>query len=294
MTPALRNHLLSNLAGWTAAASCAFGALAIGFLFLRLPGLPNAERSRVDAAAWPPVESLAGLDWSVFSGFGGAAPGGTDSDFRLAGTFFQYGRSGEDARRAILDHVSAGRQVLVSEGDRIGNTEVVRIFHNRVVLRENSRERELWLSFSRAATTPHDDGQGQKDGAEAGAAIETSRFGKRAAERRWVFRRDALLEYYNELLEDPMRLSTVFASLKPVYEQNKIGGYYLDVEGEEDFFNSVGLRQGDIVRKVNSMNMTSQRRAEYFIREFVDSRINAFVLDVERGNKPEKLVYLVR
>jgi hypothetical protein len=42
------------------------------------------------------------------------------------------------------------------------------------------------------------------------------------------------------------------------------------------------------------MRMTNRRRAEYFIKEFVKDRANAFVLDIERGGKPHKLIYQVR
>jgi hypothetical protein len=37
--------------------------------------------------------------------------------------------------------------------------------------------------------------------------------------------------------------------------------------------------------------MTSQRRAEFFIREFIDNRSNAFVLEIERGGLPVVLTY---
>ena len=68
----------------------------------------------------------------------------------------------------------------------------------------------------------------------------------------------------------------------------------LDVAGEADFFAAMGMQQGELIRKVNSMNMTSQKRAEYFMGEFMKYLVNAFVLDIERGGKPEKLIYLVR
>ena len=56
----------------------------------------------------------------------------------------------------------------------------------------------------------------------------------------------------------------------------------------------MGLRQGDVVRRVNSLHMTSQKRAEYFIGEFVKGGLGAVVLDIERDGRPEKLVYLVK
>ena len=43
----------------------------------------------------------------------------------------------------------------------------------------------------------------------------------------------------------------------------------------------MGLQQGDVIRKVNSMNV-SQRRAEFMLAEFVRHNLNAVVIDVDR------------
>jgi type II secretory pathway component PulC len=82
--------------------------------------------------------------------------------------------------------------------------------------------------------------------------------------------------------------------MKPDYQGSAIAGYRLDIEGEERFFKDVGMKPGDVVRKVNSMAMVSQSRAEFFIREFVKGNLGAVVLDIERQGQPEKLVYLIR
>jgi hypothetical protein len=42
------------------------------------------------------------------------------------------------------------------------------------------------------------------------------------------------------------------------------------------------------------MDMTSRTRAEYFIKEFIHDRANAFILEVERGGDPVKLIYQFR
>ena len=73
-----------------------------------------------------------------------------------------------------------------------------------------------------------------------------------------------------------------------------IAGYVLGMEGEKEFFQAAGLQDGDVVRKVNSINMTSQKRAEYLIREFLQSRISALVFDIERDNQAQKLIYFIR
>ncbi len=125
-------------------------------------------------------------------------------------------------------------------------------------------------------------------------ALESSRFGKRVGENRWVFNREELLKYYQEVLDEPERIAKVYLSLKPDYQGESIEGYRLASEGEADFFKAVGLQEGDTIRKVNSMRMVSQRRAEYFLSEFLKNRVSALVLDVEREGKPEKMIYLIR
>jgi hypothetical protein len=156
----------------------------------------------------------------------------------------------------------------------------------------------LWLNFSKPA--------GGAVGAEPGAETPskgreadvgpTDKFGGRqVGDNRWVFRRQAIMDYYSTLRDEPERLVRIFDSMKPMYDaENRIEGYHLGIEGEADFFAAAGLREGDVVRKVNSMEMTSRRRAEYFIKEFVADRANAFIIDVERDGQPLKLMYEVR
>ena len=241
--------------------------------------------------------------WRVFVGRPGTAESRDGHPllkrFRLAGTFFvsAEGGDGEGNRRAILDDVGKSQQVLVGEGDKVDEVDVVRIHQDHVILRSGTEEVDLWLSFSGGvASSGRSDAGSATSGSsmEDEPALETSRFGKRIAENRWVMSRESVMKYYEEILEDPERIAALFVSMKPDYQDNKIKGYYLDPEGEEDFFKAVGMQPGDVVRKVNSMNMTSQKRAEYFIGEFVKNRANAIVIDIERQGKPEKLIYLVR
>ena len=119
--------------------------------------------------------------------------------------------------------------------------------------------------------------------------------GKKLGKNSWVFQREPLVAYYQELMNDPSRLVKVFDSMKPARGDNgKITGYRLSVEGEADFFEAAGLKDGDVVKEVNSVPMTNRRLAEYFIGEFARGRANGFVLGVERGQKTEKQVYQVR
>lgn len=215
--------------------------------------------------------------------------------FRLAGTFFyQESDQAPTARSAILDDLQTTTQHWVKEGDTLDEMEVLRIYRDRVIVRDRGNELEIRLSYSDTmdaeSTTPVASGE------EEPAPLETTRFGKRIGENRWVMQRSALEAYYRELLDDPERIVQVYQSMTAVRggEENEVLGFRLDPVGEQAFFTAVGLREGDEIRKVNSMNMTSQPRAEYFLSEFMKDRLGAVVLDVVREGEEQKLIYLIR
>lgn len=282
-------------------------AMAGGLLVAaaRLPKFTDAAAPTPAAPPWPDAVAIPSSAWTAIQRSQGvpaqAERGPLAARFRLAGTFFLFG--GEDGaaseanRRAVLDDLQKNEQHLVREGDRVDDYEVVRVFEDRLYLRAAGVEYELALSFvsttavsAAASAAP----AASSDSLEDQPALETSRFGKRVGSNRWVFQRDELLKYYREVLDEPERIAALYMSLKPDYQENAVAGYVLEEEGERDFFQAVGLRQGDVVRRVNSMRMTSQRRAEYFMSEFLKDRVSALVLDIERGGKPEKLIYLIR
>lgn len=215
--------------------------------------------------------------------------------FRLAGTFFVDSADGQVRRKAIIDDLGLRTEQIVGEGDSVGAARVEQIFYDHVRLLVGGSSEDVWLDFGR--------GRGGAEAAsatnapaEAPGASATNRFGgaKLQADR-WQFSRQGLLNYYQELLDEPDRMVTIFDSLKPVRDDKaKITGYVVGVEGEAEFFKAIGLQNGDIVRKVNSVPMTSRRRAEFFIDEFLKDRMNVVVLDIERGDQPAKQVYLVR
>jgi type II secretory pathway component PulC len=256
----------------------------------------DAIASTSPASVPPPAVLPASLDWSVFQNEQAPTPaarGALSRRFRLAGTFFAYGSAAGDTRRAVLHDLQAAVQMIIGEGESIGDVKVVRIASDRVILRRGLEEAELWLGFSRADPESSAD---DPAAAESDADGKESAFGgRKTGEHSWVFRRDALQDYYQDVLDDPERLVRIFDSMKAVRGENRrITGYRLDILGEGDFYRAAGMRQGDIVRKVNGMNMTSRRRAEFFIGEFARNRANVFELEIERNGQPLKLTYQIR
>ena len=300
MSPVVFRRQWLYRAGWPALVLAVVAILALWRGSAMLPDVPSRQSSMADLPppVWREPVSLALRDWTIVQNKTGLAaePESLNRRFRLAGTFFEYGGTAGDKRKAIIDDLSRDSQVITSEGERLGEVEVLRIYRDRVVLRDGADEVELWLGAgdraARAATgVPGDTDRGGRSEFEEPGAFG----GKRIAKDRWVFMRDRLLAYYQELMDEPERLVAVMDSLKPLYEEEgQISGYQLGIEGEAEFFAAVGMHEGDIVRKVNSMPMINRRRAEHFIRQFVENSANAFVVDVERAGAPVKLVYEIR
>ncbi len=294
-----RIKLLQTAAAAVMIAAALFLAWRVRAAF-NLPRLPDGggHVTEVSPAAGP---AAAPWNGAAFPKNPAATPvfnGELARRYRLAGTFFASGEH-QQSRKAIIDDLQAKgpeNQKLVGEGDTLddGGVLVASIQTEFVVLRAGMREEKIWLSFAGGPSHAAAESDRAGQAAAGGAADMLARFGARVEDRRWLLKRDALLQYYQELMADTERLGKVFESLKPVYQQSRIAGYVLDVAGEKDMFHAFGLRQNDVIRKVNSMPMNSQRRAEYFISEFVKNRVNGFVLDIERDGKPQKFVYLIR
>lgn len=287
--------------------------LAMAWFVRAYWGLQAVDVSGVEADGasptydWPAPATFAPGSWTVVQRRGGSVPaqmGPLGQRFRLAGTFFAYPGDGDPAhsgtRHAIVDDVQQQQQHLLQEGDEVDAIRVVSIFRDRIVLRGPAGEEELWLSFTSKSSPGRE--PPARDRAETPLrfedmpALETSRFGKRIGENRWVFQRDELVRYMDELQDDPERLTAIFMAMQPDYDEDEehITGFRLDKLGEDVLYDAAGFQNGDIVREVNSIPMTSAARAEYLIREFVNERISAVVFDIERDGRPEKLIHLIR
>lgn len=206
--------------------------------------------------------------------------------YRLVGVFKMLSGGGECA---ILDDLKENRQLLLCSGEEKEGLKMEEVGLDYAVVSDGPR----WARLRISADPSSGGGSG---GYAASEVISTNRFGYRIGEMRWEFSRDALMDYYQEMMDHPERLVGLFNALEPDYgEDERIEGYRVNTErGEAEFFDEVGLKQGDVIRRLNSLSMTSQRRAEFCIGEFVKGRLGAVVLDIDRQGKPEKLVYLIK
>lgn len=287
--------------GLTGLCALATAGTALAYAVLWRADPPRAETPAAGKPVFPELEAPTAAAWAALR----PAPhrparvgGGPAARFRLAGTFLVLvggadpdGAPAEELRKAIVDDLEQGSQLLVGEGERIGPVLVTRVWADRIVVTAEGETYELRLTY-RSGEPGETDAGSAGEGERGEAALETTRFGTRIAEGRWRLSRPALLQYYEELLDEPERIARLYETFEPIYTPDRrIEGYRIEVKGEEDFLRAAGLQPGDVVRAVNSMPMTSQRRAEFFIREFLQNRLDTIVLDIERDGVAQKLIY---
>lgn len=278
-------------------------ALALAAALFGL-ALLHAGDERLAAAAPPPSppwhETPASLnpDFSVLRGPAdvGASTNATAflDAFRYVGSFFFSRGDDETMRRGVLSYLPENRQEIVSDGTVVAGVRVKRIGEDHIVLEKNGVEGTLTLG--NGDTPMMHSYLDQASTGDAAAGPRRTRFGEQTDDGVWTLEKEALQAYYDELLEEPERLLQVFDSMAPLYSEDggSIEGYQLQAVGEQAFFEAVGVREGDIVRKVNALPMTNRGRAEFFIRQVVQDRVSAIVIDIERDGTPKRLVYQLR
>ncbi len=302
---AFTSHIFSGQQRWGALSvgvSTGLAAVLLAMMIQRVrlvdvctaPGVEAPDAPALDFAAALP--SLAPA-FAVLQGMTDSSAGVASflADYRFVGTFFTYGAddAGAQWRRGVLSYLPSQQQDIVSEGSVLEGATVVALHEDRIVLAKDGVTGALMLgqasgdlrtSLQSTASQP------------AVAATSSTRFGEQTGDGVWSIEKKALADYYEELLDAPERLLQVFDSMRPLYGEDGsyIEGYTLQAVGEKEFFEAVGFREGDVVRRVNSLDMTNRGRAEFFIKQVVQDRLSAIVIDIEREGAKKRLVYQLR
>lgn len=225
---------------------------------------------------------------------------GAECPLRLVGTFSVYsgGRLEPAGIKAILDIAGRGKQVIAKEGETLLGYRVVAIAPDHMELRdEGGHTVTLFLSLARGPSGQSGQDEPGRFGDQSGEIVTSDGlfWGRHVTSNRWILRYDALRKKFDEIMGDPEKLAALFLSFEDVLDaEGRTTGYELRPAVEPELFEAIGLRTGDIIRCVNSMRMTSARRARYFVREFSAGRLGAVVLDIERAGHTNKLIYLIR
>lgn len=260
---------------------------------------PPSSFQRAHSPLEPGATPLAGLYSVMRSAERGVHAGELSRRFRLAGTILSVSNIAAGEPMAIIDdRDTVTQRIVVRNGEVVPGVVLTQVRAESVVLNGPAGEEEIFLEKAGGEGAMASVGALTVEPLDAGSAPEAFD-GKQVFPNRWEFDRTTLLDYYAELRNEPERLLSVFDSMDPVYVtdpdgERRITGYVVDVVGEADFFSAAGLSNGDIVRSVNSVLMTNRRRAESFIKSFVEGELTTFVLEVERNGETSKQVYMVK
>lgn len=222
-------------------------------------------------------------------------PTGSVPGLRLAGTFLAYGgdQAGID-RLAVIETAEAGGQITVTIGDELAGATVTEISRDRLALRDPDGTTRFLLAFEEGGPRRGPEDSGTEGEIGAWETVDPETLVYPVSPFRRVINRNAVLALQERILRDPAEAARVLALAQPVQGARGLDGYRVGAFGNQELIGAFGLAPGDIVRKVNSVELTSPQRAEYFYREFMRDELTALVLEVDRGGVTTNLIFSVR
>lgn len=251
------------------------------------PPVPEAGgRTPTEAVARTPAASApdrprAGqiAEWHLFGRADpGTAPGGGGRaapidapETRLNLTLRGLYATEDPARaRAIIAAPNGEERSYRVDDELPGGAELSAIYADRIILLRNGRHETLRLP---------------REALGAGAASGSSRKvdpNPRAGE---------ILAEYRGMMETNPRALTDLMRPVPANENNRFAGFRLYPGNRPELFQQLGLRPGDLVTRVNGVELDSATRAAEVLQSLRDSQ--QITLQVQRGNQTLDLAFSV-
>lgn len=210
----------------------------------------------------------------------GARPAAASSSLRLLGT------GGEGAERyAVIEDLRAKRQIVLKLGERIDGAELVAVGWRRATLRRDGAERVL--------TVPADLGLHPKAAAAGRAAGPKGLAAARDAAVRRIGE-DHFLIARDEVDHQLANLSQVFTQMRavPNLRDGRTDGFRIFAIRRGSIFQRIGLRNNDVVRRINGVELNDPARAMGLLQELQGA--TRLEVDVLRGGEPRTLSYEIR
>ncbi len=210
-----------------------------------------------------------------------AATTTASGDLTLLGT----GGAGPE-RFGILEDKKEKEQRLVRLGDDLAGGEVVEIGWRRLVVRRGARE-EVFL-------VPPD--VGLDGGSKPARTTSRKRPSSETADSSRVktLGDDRFLISRDEVDHQLENLSTLFTQMRavPSMKDGATQGFRVFAIRRDSLFQELGLRNNDVVQRINGVELTDPTRAMGLFEELKnETRLS---VDVLRGGKPRTLSYEIR
>jgi general secretion pathway protein C len=275
MAVARRHRLAVELALLALVASLAAHGVgtALRTALDELPPAPAVAAPAPPPTAGPLADYAVIAERDVFNPPGGVVPTATADALRLWGV----GRRGREAQ-AVIEDPATGRQDLYRVGDHVGDARITAIEWDRVTIAVGGREEVLALSPP--ATEPAAEAPPAALAPAGDARI------RRTGENAFVVDRRALTG------ADSM--SGLLTQLRAVAEvhDGRPAGFRLFHIRDDSLFARLGLRDGDVVQRVNGEPVAEPAALLAFLQRL--GREPRVALDIVRADAPRTLVYDLR
>ncbi len=241
---------------------------------------PAAPPSQAAPPVLPASAYAVIYERDVFNAVKGHAPSAagddvkrTDLNVKLWGTAVLH----DPAQSfAIIEDQAKKRQALYRVGDTIlDSATLARVDWDKVVLDRDGEEEILELSSARGPS-----------GAQAAASASAERIRKTADNKFVIDRRevDKTLENLNQVYTQ--------ARAVPFFENGKTVGFRVFAIKPGSVFEKIGLQNGDIIRKVNGVEITDPTKALSLFTELQNE--GHVALDLERNKQAKSFSYEIR
>ncbi|HVO84216.1 MAG TPA: type II secretion system protein GspC [Syntrophobacteria bacterium] len=198
---------------------------------------------------------------------------------KLVGTVF----TGVPAESlAFIEDLSARKQETYREGDRVKQVLVKKILRQSVIINTGKRDEMLTMeepeegSGKPAAPGPTARYQPSRPPAPPPATSSSTTLPREEVE--------SSLSDLNQLMQQ--------ARIRPYLEANKPAGFLVSDIKPGSIFAKMGLRNGDVVQKINDQNISSPEQAIELYQGLMEG--GGIALEIKRGQKSEKINYEVQ
>ena len=272
---ALLELLLVGLLAWLAAV----GLSGVTRLLLTDLSPPAGSDGGPPTASAPPEPLEAFRKIAVRDVFNGGTPtrSGPPPALRLWGV----GMHGEQAY-AVIEDTATGEQTLQRVGDAVGDARITAITWDRVTLRRPDGEHTLVLTTEPAAADPRAD---ERSAAPAPPAPDTRV--RQTGPDSFIVERDAL----TGAVDNTSGLLTQLRAV-PEVTDGRPTGFRLFQINPQSVFARLGIRNGDVVQRVNGTTLADPASLLGFLQRLHDEPRVA--LDIVRAGQPRTLVYDLR
>jgi len=198
------------------------------------------------------------------------------SELRLWGVGFD----GDDGW-AVIEADDSGEQGLYRTGDEVGGSQVVEIHWDHVLIRRGGRPVTLPLESERRGESA------PPSSAAASAPEATTASIRRTSEDAFIVDRGQIVG----AVDNMSGLLTQLRAVPEVADGRPIGFRLFEI-ADESVFRDLGLRDGDVVQRVNGTVLADPASLLGFLQRLRDEPRVA--LDIVRSGTPRTLVYDLR